>query len=82
MIIEKISITKFHVFKDVEFELGTHLTVIAGQNGTQKTTILGLLSQPFVLVQRDLEFWTMFVSQYSKYRSAHIAHFEQWVFKA
>ncbi|WP_337247459.1 MULTISPECIES: AAA family ATPase [unclassified Vibrio] len=27
--------------------LGAHLTLIAGQNGTQKTTLLGLLSQTF-----------------------------------
>lgn len=47
MKINKISITKFRGFKDTEFELGSHLTVISGQNGTQKTTILGLLTQPF-----------------------------------
>jgi hypothetical protein len=49
MIIDKISIAKFRGFKEVDFELGTHLTVIAGQNGTQKTTILGMLSQPFAI---------------------------------
>ena len=47
MIIDKISIKNFRGFKGVEFELGSHLTVISGQNGTQKTTILGMLSQPF-----------------------------------
>ncbi len=47
MKITKISIKKFRGFKNVEFDLGTHLTVISGQNGTQKTTILGMLSQPF-----------------------------------
>jgi predicted ATPase len=47
MIIKKISIKKFRGFENVEFELGTQLTVISGQNGTQKTTILGMLSQPF-----------------------------------
>jgi predicted ATPase len=30
--------------QEVEFTLGSHLTVIAGQNGTQKTTLLGLLT--------------------------------------
>ncbi len=49
MIIDYIHITKFHGFKDVGFKLGTNITIIAGQNGTQKTTLLGLLSQPFSL---------------------------------
>ncbi len=51
MKINKISITKFRGFKNTEFELGTHLTAITGQNGTQKTTILGMLSQPFSITE-------------------------------
>jgi energy-coupling factor transporter ATP-binding protein EcfA2 len=47
MIIKEISIEKFRGFRNVQFNLGKHLTVIAGQNGTQKTTLLGILSQPF-----------------------------------
>jgi predicted ATP-binding protein involved in virulence len=38
MKIIKICIEKFRGFQEVEFTLGSHLTVIAGQNGTQKTT--------------------------------------------
>ncbi len=53
MIIEKISIKKFRGFEDVEFDLGSLLTVISGQNGTQKTTLLGLLSQPFTITDKD-----------------------------
>lgn len=49
MIIDKIHITKFHGFKDVGFKLGSNLTIIAGQNGTQKTTLLGIMSQTFTL---------------------------------
>lgn len=49
MIIKKISIRKFRGFQNVEFNLGSQLTIIAGQNGTQKTTILGMLSQPFTI---------------------------------
>lgn len=52
MLIKKIHIEKFRGFKDVEFELGENITVIAGQNGTQKTTILGLLSQPFSITDK------------------------------
>lgn len=43
MLIKKIQIEKFRGFKNVEFDLGENITIIAGQNGTQKTTILGLL---------------------------------------
>lgn len=53
MIIKKIAIKKFRGFNNVDFELGSHLTVISGQNGTQKTTILGLLSQPFSITDKD-----------------------------
>ncbi|WP_421497759.1 ATP-dependent nuclease [Flavobacterium columnare] len=47
MLIKKIHVEKFRGFKNIEFELGENITLIAGQNGSQKTTILGLLSQPF-----------------------------------
>ena len=53
MIIKKISIKKFRGFEDSEFRLGSSLTVIAGQNGTQKTTLLGLLSQPFSITNKQ-----------------------------
>ncbi len=53
MIIKNIRIEKFRGFKDAEFELGENLTVIAGQNGTQKTTLLGMLSQPFSISDKD-----------------------------
>lgn len=52
MIINNIYIKKFRGFKDVQFSLGKNLTVIAGQNGTQKTTVLGLLSQPFSITDK------------------------------
>ena len=53
MIIKEISIKRFRGFTDVSFELGTHLTAISGLNGTQKTTILGMLSQPFSITDKD-----------------------------
>ncbi|WP_026905544.1 AAA family ATPase [Pedobacter glucosidilyticus] len=49
MIIKKTYINRFRGFQDIEVELGSQLTIIAGQNGTQKTTILGMLSQPFTI---------------------------------
>jgi AAA15 family ATPase/GTPase len=53
MIVNKIYIKKFRGFQDVEFELGKFLTVISGQNGTQKTTILGMLSQSFSITDKQ-----------------------------
>ncbi|APH39956.1 AAA family ATPase [Methanohalophilus halophilus] len=53
MKISKISIKQFRGFNDIEFHLGNQLTVIAGQNGTQKTTLLGMLSQPFSITDKD-----------------------------
>src|SRR5690606_32600748 len=50
---KKIYINKFRGFHDVEFELGKFITVISGQNGTQKTTILGMLSQSFAITEDD-----------------------------
>ena len=47
--LKEIKILKYSGFKDVSFKLGTQLTVIAGQNGTQKTTLLGMLTQMFTL---------------------------------
>ncbi len=53
MKITKLFIKKFRGFQEVKFELGSHITVIAGQNGTQKTTLLGLLTQPFTITDKD-----------------------------
>ncbi len=53
MKIKKVHITKFRGFRNVEFELGKKLTAIAGQNGTQKTTLLGILTQPFTITEED-----------------------------
>ncbi|MCF6159121.1 MAG: ATP-binding protein [wastewater metagenome] len=53
MIIKSVHIKKFRGFNDVLFQLGTNLTVIAGQNGTQKTTVLGMLSQPFSITDKS-----------------------------
>lgn len=49
MIIKKVHISKFRGFANAEFEMGDQITVIVGQNGTQKTTLLGILSQTFSL---------------------------------
>lgn len=53
MKIKKVQIERFRGFKQQEFEIGECLTAIAGQNGTQKTTLLGILSQPFSISQKE-----------------------------
>ena len=53
MKIKKVHIERFRGFKQISFDVGTHLTAIAGQNGTQKTTALGILSQTFALKDSD-----------------------------
>jgi AAA15 family ATPase/GTPase len=53
MIISRVHIDKFRGFKDAEFSLGEFVTLIAGQNGTQKSTLLGMISQPFTISKKD-----------------------------
>lgn len=52
-IIEKIHIAKFRKFQNLTIRCGRKLTVIAGQNGTQKTTLLGLLAHPFSMSKKN-----------------------------
>ncbi|TOD07132.1 9-O-acetyl-N-acetylneuraminate esterase, partial [Vibrio parahaemolyticus] len=56
MIINKVHIEKFRGFENVDFSLGEHVTLIAGQNGTQKSTLLGILSQTFTIPRKDHPF--------------------------
>lgn len=49
MLITKVHIDKFRGFHNQELEVGSMLTAIAGQNGTQKSTLLGMITQPFTI---------------------------------
>lgn len=42
-----LRIKEFRRFKDITISLGPNVTLIAGQNGTSKSTLLGMLAQPF-----------------------------------
>lgn len=45
--IDKLVIEKFRAFSpNTEISIGNNITLIAGQNGTAKSTILGMLGQP------------------------------------
>ena len=49
ILIKSIYIEKFRAFHDVQFDFTSSVVAIAGQNGTMKTTLLGMLAQPFSL---------------------------------
>ena len=51
--VEKIIIHKFRKFHNSEIALGKKITIIAGKNGTQKTTLLGILGHPFSMSGKD-----------------------------
>lgn len=53
MIIKRIEIEQFRAFEKASFDLGRRLTVISGRNATQKTTVLGMLGQPFTISNKD-----------------------------
>ncbi|MFZ3114670.1 MAG: AAA family ATPase [Syntrophales bacterium] len=40
-------ISEFRLFHAISLQFGPHVTLIAGQNGTAKSTLLGMLAQPF-----------------------------------
>ncbi len=42
-----LRIDKFRRFHDITIPFGERITIIAGQNGTSKSTLLGMLAQPF-----------------------------------
>ena len=52
MKITHIHIERFRGFQNEDFEVGSQLTAIAGQNGTQKSTLLGIVHKPSLLSLR------------------------------
>lgn len=53
MIIKSIEIEKFRAFENISFSLGKRVTAIAGRNATQKTTVLGMIGQPFTISSKE-----------------------------
>lgn len=53
MIIKSIEIEEFRAFKNVSFSLGKRITAISGRNATQKTTVLGMIGQPFTISAKE-----------------------------
>lgn len=53
MIIKSVEIEKFRAFEHASFALGKRITAISGRNATQKTTVLGMIGQPFTISAKD-----------------------------
>lgn len=53
MKITKVHIDRFRGFHNQEFEAGSQLTAIAGQNGAQKSTLLGIITQTFTISKNN-----------------------------
>lgn len=49
MIIESIEVQKFRAINNMKLDLGKNITAIAGRNATLKTTLLGMIGQPFTI---------------------------------
>ncbi|WP_278549898.1 hypothetical protein, partial [Cloacibacillus evryensis] len=46
-VIESLEVEKFRSLPKEKYILGSRITIIAGQNATGKSTLLGMLGQPF-----------------------------------
>ena len=80
MLIKKVHIEKFRGFHDQEFEVGSMLTAIAGQNGTQKSALLGMITQTFSLWVKTRIQWAarnLFVAETTVLHSATSLDFRQ-----
>lgn len=52
--IDGIDIDNFRKFENQSFDLGSLVTVVFGRNGTLKSTLMGLIAQPFRTTQKDI----------------------------
>ena len=67
MKIKKITIKKFRNLHDISIEFGQKLNAIAGQNGTSKTSILGLIGHIFIFPKKDKNLLgKQFMTQFSE----------------
>lgn len=49
-----IEIDSFRLFKNQVLNLGEQITVISGRNGTMKSTLMGLVAQPYRSISKDV----------------------------
>lgn len=65
MIIKSIEIERFRAFENVSFALGKRLTAISGRNATQKTTVLGMIGQPFTISKNHIMYGCKTIDGYN-----------------
>lgn len=66
-VITNIKIDKFRNLQDVDIPVGKRITAIAGQNGTSKTSLLGIISHVFsYFPDRKMLNGNQFISKYSE----------------
>ncbi|MEN6462210.1 MAG: AAA family ATPase [Syntrophomonas sp.] len=65
-IIKEINIERFRAFKNILIPLGQKLTAIAGQNATGKSTVLGMLGQPFSFPDEETIFNKPFQTKFNQ----------------
>lgn len=53
MIIKSLHVDKFRKLNSFNLDLGKKITIISGHNGTMKSTIMGLLMQPFDVTSKS-----------------------------
>ncbi len=56
-IIKSIHIDKFRAFHGLDIPTDKNVVAIAGQNGTQKTTLLGMLAQSVTMSKKPFSLW-------------------------
>ena len=64
-IIKSLEVIKFRGIKNMTFHLGERITLISGQNATHKTTLLGLLAQPFRFKDERTIYGKIFQAKFS-----------------
>jgi len=65
-VIKNLYIKNFRAFKNIDIPLGDKLTAISGQNATGKSTILGMLGQPFSFSNEETIFGNSFQTKFSE----------------
>ena len=56
MRIKSVHIERFRGITNQTFNLGERITIVVGQNGTMKTTLLGMISQPFSMRKGNMRY--------------------------
>lgn len=65
--VQSLVITEFRKFRDCQINFDKPITLITGQNGTAKSTLLGMLAQPFSfgsIKEKEKEDCSVYLSNY------------------